>query len=110
MSNSSKYADTSFPNGEGILVTGCSSGIGRTVAFHLARRGFTVFATVRKQTDADQLRQLNEPNLVPVCPLDLTNHDHIPPILDFVTRELQARGKKGLYAIVSNAGAGGIAP
>jgi NAD(P)-dependent dehydrogenase (short-subunit alcohol dehydrogenase family) len=107
---SSKSTTGSFPNGEGILVTGCSSGIGRAVALHLARKGFTVFATVRKQADADQLRQLNEPNLVPVCPLDLTNHDHIPPVLDFVTRELHARGEKGLYAVVSNAGAGGIAP
>lgn len=99
-----------LPNGEGVLVTGCSSGIGRAVALHLASRGFTVFATVRKEADADHLRQLNSPNLVPVCPLDLTRHDHIPQVLETVTRELQSRGKKRLYGIISNAGAGGVAP
>jgi NAD(P)-dependent dehydrogenase (short-subunit alcohol dehydrogenase family) len=98
------------PHGEGVLVTGCSSGIGQAVAVHLAKRGFTVFATVRKEADAGKLRALNEPNLVPVCPLDLTKLEHIPPIVETVMHELEARGKHGLYAIISNAGAGGIAP
>jgi NAD(P)-dependent dehydrogenase (short-subunit alcohol dehydrogenase family) len=40
------------PNREGILITGCSSGIGRAIAVHLAKQGFTVFATVRKETEA----------------------------------------------------------
>lgn len=60
------------PNGEGVLITGCSSGIGRAAAVHLARRGFTVFATVRKESDVQSLSKLNEPNLVPTYPLDLT--------------------------------------
>lgn len=42
-----------FPAGEGVLVTGCSSGIGHAIAIYLAQRGFTVFATVRKESDAN---------------------------------------------------------
>lgn len=96
--------------GEGILVTGCSSGIGRDTAVYLAQRGFTVFAGVRKASDADWLRRLNEPGLVPVCPLDLTKPDHIPGVFDFVSKELGKRGKEGLTALVNNAGGGFIAP
>ncbi len=96
--------------GAGVLVTGCSSGIGRAIAVHLARRGFTVFATVRKEADADNLRSLNEPNLIPTYPLDLARPEHIPGVVETVARELNARGKDGLYAIVNNAGGGSITP
>eukprot|EP00051_Salpingoeca_urceolata_P014182 m.179938 g.179938 ORF g.179938 m.179938 type:complete len:351 (+) comp18003_c0_seq3:2494-3546(+) len=34
-----------------VVITGCSSGIGRDAAVQLARRGFTVFAGVRKEAD-----------------------------------------------------------
>jgi NAD(P)-dependent dehydrogenase (short-subunit alcohol dehydrogenase family) len=96
--------------GEGILITGCSSGIGRASALYLAQHGFTVFATVRKEIDADNLRSLQEPNLIPICPLDLAKRDHIPAIVETVTRELERRGKTGLYALINNAGGGSVAP
>jgi len=92
------------------LVTGCSSGIGYATAVRLARGGFTVFATVRKEADAERLRRLGEPDLVPVCPLDLACPGHIAPAVDAVAREIRARGLDGLYALVNNAGAGGVAP
>ena len=38
-----------------ILITGCSSGIGYDAAHGLARRGWRVFATCRRQTDCDRL-------------------------------------------------------
>ena len=38
-----------------VVVTGCSTGIGRALAMDLHRAGFTVFAGVRKQADADSL-------------------------------------------------------
>jgi NAD(P)-dependent dehydrogenase (short-subunit alcohol dehydrogenase family) len=95
---------------QAVLITGCSSGIGKASALHLARQGLTVFASVRKDADAEMLRGLGEPNLVPVCPLDLTRREHIPPIVDTVQRELDRRGIKGLRALVHNAGGGIVAP
>jgi NAD(P)-dependent dehydrogenase (short-subunit alcohol dehydrogenase family) len=48
-----------------ILITGCSSGFGRVTAVHLAQRGWRVLAVVRKEADAESLRQ---PNIEPlVC-------------------------------------------
>jgi len=40
-----------------VLVTGCSSGIGRCVALALKERGYRVFATARKPADLVQLDQ-----------------------------------------------------
>jgi NAD(P)-dependent dehydrogenase (short-subunit alcohol dehydrogenase family) len=39
-----------------VLITGCSSGIGRCVAFGLQRRGYRVFASARKPADVESLR------------------------------------------------------
>jgi NADPH:quinone reductase-like Zn-dependent oxidoreductase len=98
------------PNGKGVLITGCSSGIGRAIAVHLAKKGFIVFATVRKEADVESLHNLNEPNLIPTYPLELTKLEHIPDVVETVKRELSLRGKEGLYAIINNAGGGFIAP
>jgi len=38
-----------------VLITGCSSGIGRHVALGLKARGYRVFATARKQEDVESL-------------------------------------------------------
>lgn len=38
-----------------VLITGCSSGIGQTVAFGLEARGYRVFATCRQQADVEAL-------------------------------------------------------
>lgn len=40
-----------------VLVTGASSGIGRATALEFARAGYRVFATVRRQEDAERLRR-----------------------------------------------------
>lgn len=93
-----------------VLITGCSSGIGRATALYLARQGFSVFATVRKEIDAANLRDLKEPNLIPICPLDLSQRDQIPAVIDTVTRELKQRNLSGLYALINNAGGGTVAP
>ena len=93
-----------------MLVTGCSSGIGRATAVYLAHVGFTVFATVRREADAAALRGLGEPGLVPVCPVDLSHPEHIAAVVHFLTEELRRRRQPGLYAIVNNAGGGMTAP
>lgn len=38
-----------------VLITGCSTGIGRASALDLAARGFQVFAGVRKESDGKRL-------------------------------------------------------
>ncbi len=96
--------------GKAVFISGCSSGIGRATAIHLAHSGFTVFATVRKESDAENLRSLKEPNLVPVCPLDLTRRDQITQAAVQVEHELQQRGLTGLYALINNAGGSSVGP
>ena len=103
-------SDISPNNGKAVLVTGCSSGIGRQTAITLARNGFVVLATVRKEADAGDLRNLGISNLVPICPLDLTNLGHINDAVKVVGDELGKRSLKGLYALINNAGAGAPAP
>ena len=93
-----------------VLITGCSSGIGRTTALYLAHNGYSVFASVRKEKDRDELLWLQEPNLIPICPLDLRRPEDIPPVLETIRAELQRRGQTGLYALINNAGGGGVAP
>jgi NAD(P)-dependent dehydrogenase (short-subunit alcohol dehydrogenase family) len=104
---SSRYASG---DDRGVLVTGCSSGIGRSIAQRLARGGWTVFATVRREKDRESLLSLGEKNLVPVCPFELTEVDRISRVMDFVGAELARRGLPGLYALVNNAGGGSVAP
>lgn len=97
-------------NGKAVLVTGCSSGIGRATALYLAKRGFTVFATVRRESDEQGLLALGEPNLVPVCPLDLAKREHIAALGMRIRQELEARRLNGLYAVINNAGGGTMGP
>ncbi len=98
------------PRGEGVVVTGCSSGIGRATAVLLAQRGFIVFASVRTRKAHEELADLRVRGLVPVSPLDLAAPDDLPRALGIIREEIAARGLKGLYGIVNNAGAGDVAP
>ncbi len=93
-----------------VLITGCSSGIGRAAAQRLADRGFLVFAGVRREADAEELRGWGKANLVPLHPLDLAKRDQIAAAADRVAQELTCRSIPGLYGLIHNAGAGGIAP
>ena len=96
--------------GKAAVVTGCSSGIGRQCALALAGRGFLVFATVRKDEDAENLRRLGLDNIVPICPLDLSKPEQIAGAAAAIEAELGRRGVGGLFALVNNAGSGGPAP
>ena len=95
---------------EAVLITGCSSGIGRQTAITLTGHGFLVFATVRRQADAERLRGLGISTLIPVCPLDLTNLDQVSGAADLVAGELDRLGIDGLYALINNAGGGSPSP
>jgi NAD(P)-dependent dehydrogenase (short-subunit alcohol dehydrogenase family) len=93
-----------------VLITGCSSGIGRAVAVRLAEAGYVVFASVRKEHDAQELRNLGQPSLFSICPLDLTRAEQIASAKAAVLGELRRRGMRGLFALINNAGAGTPAP
>ena len=83
-----------------IVITGASSGIGKACALHFVGLGFTVFAGVRQEEDAEALKQLAPENLVPVY-LDVTSSSMIESALVEVTNNLAGRGLTG---VVNNAG------
>lgn len=81
-----------------ILVTGCSSGIGRAAAHALAKRGWRVFATARRQEDVDRLEQEGLEALL----LELASSDSIAACVD---RVLSLTGGR-LDALFNNAAYG----
>lgn len=87
---------------EPILVTGCSSGIGRAIALKLANAGNTVYATARKQTDLNELGKI--PNIYP-CKLDVRDSGDMNNLKQFIQDQ-----ERGLYGIVNNAGIGILEP
>jgi len=83
-----------------VLVTGASTGIGRTTALRLDGSGWRVFAGVRKEADAESLRREASPHLVPVI-LDVTDPEQIAAAAELIERESDGEGLDGL---VNNAG------
>jgi NAD(P)-dependent dehydrogenase (short-subunit alcohol dehydrogenase family) len=83
-----------------VVITGSSSGIGRACALTLDRKGFRVFAGVRRDADAEALRSAASDLLVPVH-VDVTDSASIQAMADQVAA---AVGEAGLYGLVNNAG------
>jgi NAD(P)-dependent dehydrogenase (short-subunit alcohol dehydrogenase family) len=83
-----------------VVVTGASSGIGRAIALELSRKGFRVFASVRKPGDAEALRTESDGAIEPI-ELDL---EHAHSIVDAQQVVERALGGDGLDALVNNAG------
>lgn len=81
-----------------IIITGCSSGIGRCLAVGLQARGYRVFATARQQTD---VLALNAQGLESVQ-LDVSDSVSIQAAM----REILARSNGVIYALINNAGYG----
>jgi NAD(P)-dependent dehydrogenase (short-subunit alcohol dehydrogenase family) len=88
------------------FVTGASSGIGRAAATLLTSAGYRVFAGVRKESDADVLRQQFGENVVPVI-VDVTQADTIARAVALIGERV---GVAGLQGLVNNAGAGLASP
>ena len=78
-----------------VLVTGCSTGIGRATAEHLAQRGWTVYATARRPETISGLRGCK------TLALDVCDEASIRSAVDAVER---AEGAVGV--LVNNAGYG----
>jgi NAD(P)-dependent dehydrogenase (short-subunit alcohol dehydrogenase family) len=89
-----------------VLVTGASTGIGRATALYLDKKGYRVFAGVRKQADAKSLAEEGSDNLTPIT-IDVTKERSIKAAKDKVSR---AVGKNGLAGLVNNAGVGDGGP
>jgi NAD(P)-dependent dehydrogenase (short-subunit alcohol dehydrogenase family) len=89
-----------------VVVTGASTGIGRATALLLDERGYRVFAGIRKEADAEELRKRGSDRLTPVS-LDVTDADQIETTRQQVA---EAVGEQGLAGLVNNAGVGGGGP
>jgi NAD(P)-dependent dehydrogenase (short-subunit alcohol dehydrogenase family) len=86
-----------------VVVTGASTGIGRATVDTLVERGFHVFATVRKQSDADALTTDHGSSITPLL-VDLLDHDSVRAAGAVVV----AAGP--LHGLVNNAGVALPAP
>ena len=87
-----------MPSEHVILITGCSSGIGRATAIEAAARGHRVFATAR---NPETLRDLESRGQIRTLALDVTD---AASIRDAVAAVLAEAGH--LDALVNNAGYG----
>ena len=81
-----------------VVVTGASTGIGRATVLELVGAGFRVFGTVRREADAESLRQ-QFPELVTPLIMDLLDEDSVRAAGEVVN----AAGP--LFGLVNNAGA-----
>lgn len=90
--------ESAKPHGA-VVITGASTGIGRATAIYLDQHGFQVFAGVRKDKDADSLREASS-TIIPIT-LDVTKADQIE---SSVLAVQDVVGKKGIVGLVNNAG------
>ena len=86
-----------------ILLTGASSGIGKSCALRLDRAGHHIFASVRRQSDAESLVQEASERLVPLI-LDVTDAASVTDAAALVREALEVANRGGLGGLVNNAG------
>jgi len=82
-----------------VLITGASTGIGRASALRLDAAGWRVFAGVRREEDAEALREAGSSRLTPLL-LDVTEPGQIAAAAEAVAAE----EPDGLAGLVNNAG------
>jgi len=91
-------------NRKTVVITGASSGIGRSCVSRISDAGWLVFATVRKVSDRDRLR--GEKNVYPVI-LDVQDESSVTAAAEEVASQLNGGGLDGL---VNVAGIGMVRP
>lgn len=89
-----------------IVVTGVSTGIGKSIAEMLIQKGFHVFGSVRKQTDADRLRSDLGTGFTPLT-FDITDEVAVHAAAKQVRDQLKG---ETLCGLVNNAGIAVAAP
>ncbi|MEX2164088.1 MAG: SDR family NAD(P)-dependent oxidoreductase [Sulfuricaulis sp.] len=77
-----------------ILITGCSSGIGKCLAHGLRNRGYRIYATARQPADVDELAADGFESLR----LDLDSSESIR----YTVNEVLQRTDSKLYALINN--------
>ena len=90
------------PAQKAILITGASTGIGRSMAELMASEGHFVYAGARKDKD---MAELNAIENIKAIRLDVTDQAQI----DAAVKTIEAEGR-GLYGLINNAGVGVIYP
>jgi NAD(P)-dependent dehydrogenase (short-subunit alcohol dehydrogenase family) len=83
-----------------VMITGASTGIGFATAEHLAGKGWHVFAGVRKQADADRLKEALGDAVTPVM-CDVTDDAQVKAAGETVRAAL---GDQTVSGLVNNAG------
>jgi NAD(P)-dependent dehydrogenase (short-subunit alcohol dehydrogenase family) len=83
-----------------VLVTGASTGIGEACVLRLAAAGWRVFASVRREPDAERLRERGAGRVTPLR-FDLTDEAALRGECARVVAEC---GAAGLQGVVNNAG------
>ena len=86
-----------------VLITGCSSGFGLLAALHFARKGDTVYATMRDTAKAGALEAARDKESLPihVVPLDVTDDASVANAV----RQVVAEAGR-IDVLVNNAGIG----
>ena len=83
-----------------VVVTGASTGIGAACVAELHRRGYQVFAGIRKSEDGERLQREISESVEPVR-IDVQDEASIRKAADFVAERV---GEAGLQGLVNNAG------
>lgn len=100
---------SALPPSRAIVITGCSSGFGRITALHLARHGWFVFATVRKEEDQRDLlteaARLGCKEHLAIILCDITQPEQVAALSEQVAAETNR-----LDALLNNAGTAYAAP
>ena len=88
-----------------ILITGASSGIGKALAFELAKKGYSLALASRRSDILSQVRDdiisAHNPPAVAIRPLDVTDYDDVFKAVNEMAHELG-----GLDIVFANAGIG----
>lgn len=88
-----------------VVITGASTGIGRSTAEHLAKAGWQVFAGIRKEKDGAALIAADD-RIKPIL-LDVTKAEHVDAAVETVRAALAGQKLGGL---VNNAGIANMGP